>query len=411
MRRCKAVVVSLLLLGCMASLPAAGQGIVGAWSSQSGTSEGAYALILLGNGFYVHIENARASEAPHGFDGFERGTYTWNAANGAFSLVTLEDTNGDIGASGISGVAGVVANVSGDTLTVTIPGEGQAIMGKVKGPSPIVGAWAMGVASGGPTWNVVVFFPDGTYLLVEHGLADGGGMSGIEHGTYAWNAASGLLTTVRPPLADTNGTWGVSHLPNALTMVVSADGRTLNGTTGLETFALTRVGPAYVAPPPPVANTVVEYVHAGFGHYFITALADEINKLDAGVFAGWSRTGKGFAVFPLNAAGAANVCRFFSTSFAPKSSHFYTPFANECTTVKNNPDWTFEAEVFAMNVPALNGDCPAATVPLYRLYNNGQSGAPNHRYTTDTTVRSQMLTQGFVAEGYGDLGVIGCVPN
>jgi Repeat of unknown function (DUF5648) len=83
----------------------------------------------------------------------------------------------------------------------------------------------------------------------------------------------------------------------------------------------------------------------------------------------------------------------------------------QCTTVKANSDWQFEAEVFAMKVPAVNGDCPSGSIRLYRLYNNGQTGAPNHRYTTDEAERTQMIIQGFVAEGFGVLGVIGCVPT
>jgi hypothetical protein len=164
-------------------------------------------------------------------------------------------------------------------------------------------------------------------------------------------------------------------------------------------------------PPPISTQTVVEYYHASFGHYFITAASSEISALDAGAFAGWARTGQTFKVFPLNAGGASNVCRFFSTSFAPKSSHFYTPFASECNTVKQNRDWQFEGEVLAMKAPDVSGNCPAGTVPLYRLYNNGRGGAPNHRYTTSTTIRGQMVSQGFIPEGYGVLGVIGCVPQ
>jgi len=62
-------------------------------------------------------------------------------------------------------------------------------------------------------------------------------------------------------------------------------------------------------------------------------------------------------------------------------------------------------------IPALDGTCVAGTVPVYRLYNNGQGAAPNHRYTTDVSVRTQMIGQGWVPEGYGALGVIMCAPQ
>jgi len=155
----------------------------------------------------------------------------------------------------------------------------------------------------------------------------------------------------------------------------------------------------------------IEYYHAQFDHYFVTANPDEVAKLDAGVFAGWTRTGQSFNVLPLDAQNAANMCRFFSVSFAPKSSHFYTPYADECAAVKLNPDWQFEAEVFAVFLPDANGGCPPGTLALYRLYNDGQGGAPNHRFTTNAAMRADMLARGWIAEGSGPLGVTACVPQ
>lgn len=64
-----------------------------------------------------------------------------------------------------------------------------------------------------------------------------------------------------------------------------------------------------------------------------------------------------------------------------------------------------------MALPDASGNCPAGTVPLYRTYNNGQTGAPNHRYTTSSTIRNQMVAQGSMPEGFGVMGVIGCVPR
>lgn len=161
----------------------------------------------------------------------------------------------------------------------------------------------------------------------------------------------------------------------------------------------------------PVAptTTVVEYHHTGFDHYFVTSFANEIAALDAGQFAGWVRTGQVFTVWSANVGNLPGVCRFFTTSFAPTSSHFYTPFGNECTDTRANPDWEFEAIAYYVQVPDLAGNCTAGTQPLYRLYNEGKSGAPNHRYTTSLVVRNQMLMQGWSPEGFG-LGVVSCLP-
>src|SRR5205807_5311527 len=137
---------------------------------------------------------------------------------------------------------------------------------------------------------------------------------------------------------------------------------------------------------------------AVFDHYFITRNPDEITKLDNGTFVGWARTGLSFNVYAAATGSAASVCRFFSTSFDPKSSHFYTPFPAECALVKGNRDWQFEGEgdqVFFIPVAAADGTCPGGTSPVYRLYNNGQGAAPNHRYTSAINVRDQMVAAGW----------------
>ena len=147
---------------------------------------------------------------------------------------------------------------------------------------------------------------------------------------------------------------------------------------------------------PGAATVAVEYFHAGFGHYFVTAQANEIAGIDAGVFAGFARTGESWGVWT-SGTGLADVCRFFTTFFAPKSSHFYTANGAECDLVKQNPVWQYEKLAFQVVLPGAGGACPVG-VPLYRLYNNGTTGAPNHRYTTSLAIRAQMLAQGYTAE-------------
>jgi len=165
-----------------------------------------------------------------------------------------------------------------------------------------------------------------------------------------------------------------------------------------------------IAPPPgPATADAIEFHHAAFDHYFITAIADEITKLDNGTFAGWARTGRQFKVYTATAPALAVVCRFFSTAFDPKSSHFYTALATECTSVKANPNWQFEGEVFFVGTPDAEGNCAGGTVPIYRLYNNGQGAAPNHRFATDLGLRDEMIVKGWIPEGSG-IGVTMCAP-
>jgi probable HAF family extracellular repeat protein len=167
--------------------------------------------------------------------------------------------------------------------------------------------------------------------------------------------------------------------------------------------------------PSPTASVVVkvaavEFHYPVFDHYFITAGPSEISALDGGTFPGWVRTGETFNVYSSPSVGSASVCRFFSTAFAPKSSHFYTPDAGECSIVKQNGGWLLEGDAMSASVPDQAGNCTAGTQPVYRLYNNGQGAAPNHRYTTSLATRAQMIVNGWIPEGYGPLGVIMCAP-
>jgi len=161
----------------------------------------------------------------------------------------------------------------------------------------------------------------------------------------------------------------------------------------------------------PATAMAIEYYHAAFDHYFVTAIAGEITKLDNGTFVGWARTGKQFKVYIGAGAGLSGVCRFFSTSFNPKSSHFYTASASECTVVKANTDWLFEDTVFFVPSPNADGSCAAGSVPVYRLYNNGQGAAPNHRFTVEMAVRNDMIqNKQWIPEGLG-IGVTMCAPQ
>jgi uncharacterized delta-60 repeat protein len=160
----------------------------------------------------------------------------------------------------------------------------------------------------------------------------------------------------------------------------------------------------------PGKDTAIEYYHVGFNHYFMTSIPAEVALLDAGAYNGFSRTGQLLPIYALNAPGTVPMCRFFSgAAFAPQSSHFLTPYAAECAIVKQNPGWIFEGNVMPVQLPDAAGACPQATPPLYRLYNNGQGGAPNHRYTTDLTIQNGMLTRGWIGEGAGSIGITACL--
>jgi len=167
----------------------------------------------------------------------------------------------------------------------------------------------------------------------------------------------------------------------------------------------------------PATLDVVEFYNAGLDHYFVSANPDEIAKLDNGTFKGWARTGKTFKAFPADSVALAGdlthaVCRYYGNPSAGLDSHFYSGAKDECDDVKRKfPDaWVFEsADVFQAIFPdRITGECPNGASPVYRLFN--QRADVNHRYTTDTALRSQMIGKGYVPEGYGPQGVALCSP-
>lgn len=70
-------------------------------------------LTFLEDGRYYHTEES--NRAPDGYDGMERGTYSWNSGTGALSRTVHVDTNGDIGLS--NPTPAFTATVSGNKLT------------------------------------------------------------------------------------------------------------------------------------------------------------------------------------------------------------------------------------------------------------------------------------------------------
>jgi carboxyl-terminal processing protease len=159
-------------------------------------------------------------------------------------------------------------------------------------------------------------------------------------------------------------------------------------------------------------QTAVEYYYSAWDFYFVTSFPAEIAALDGGAFGGaWKRTGQSFDVWTGPANGALPTCRFFSTAFAPKSAHFYTPYASECASLMAGQGWQFESIAFYLQLPDANGNCAPGTTILYRLYNNGLGGAPNHRFTTSTATFNQMQGAGWAFEGDGRTGAFACVPQ
>jgi hypothetical protein len=168
-------------------------------------------------------------------------------------------------------------------------------------------------------------------------------------------------------------------------------------------------------PAPAALVDAVEFYQTAQDHFFVTAYADEIAKLDGGEFTGWQRTGQSFKVLEPGsmAGGVPSVCRFYGIPAAGLDSHFYSASAAECAEVEQKfPGvWILEAaNVFRVFLPQPGtGACPAGSVPVYRSW-NGRADS-NHRYTTDLATQQAMIAKGYVAEGYGAVPVAMCSPT
>jgi hypothetical protein len=158
-------------------------------------------------------------------------------------------------------------------------------------------------------------------------------------------------------------------------------------------------------------RTVWDY---GWSSFFVTAAPEEIAALDAGALdtdygALWERTGLTFNVWTSPESLVVPTCRFFYPFWG--FDHLYTPYAAECAAVQAHADWHYQYEgiVFYLKLPDENGECPAGTTVLYRLY-LGVSAIPNpfpiHRLTTNPAIED-----GFVLEGDARTFAFACVPS
>ena len=275
-------------------------------------------------------------------------------------------------------------------------------------PSIVYAAYASGQAGksgvlksidGGETWIAAQNgLPDTIFVnaLAIDPSARARIYAATQQGVFRSTDAAASWTSINSGLTSLN-VWSIS---------IDRTGSILRAATAAGLFEY------QVFEPSPLGRVpVIEYSYAAFDHYFITSNPDEIRKLDSEGPTGWVRTGFQFNAYAAPKENSAPVCRFFSAAFAPKSSHFYTPFAAECAIRQADPAWTLEStDAFDIAAPAADGSCAAGLTPVYRLYNNGQGEAPNHRYTTDLTVRAQMIAQGWVPEGLGPNAVEMCSP-
>ena len=168
-------------------------------------------------------------------------------------------------------------------------------------------------------------------------------------------------------------------------------------------------------PPPFVEGEVVEYfsfqpdVPGGFSVRFGYAANTEEQKVfDAS--AAWIRSGQSF-----KSGGYVSVCSVATAAALDASTRIYSASAKECATLAALPVFPFAGTPIRASrpipaaTPGAVSTCPEATVPLYRLFNDGFGAGKgfSHRFLTSNAVRQRMIRQA----NWIDEGVAMCVPQ
>jgi hypothetical protein len=248
---------------------------------------------------------------------------------------------------------------------------------------PAHGDWTLTTMLAPRQEHTATLMPDGS-VLVAGGYPSFASVERFDPDTASW--------TIAPSL-------NAGRSEHTATLLLDGSVLVAGGTVGQPDSEL------YVSQPGPPSSIVpaIEYYNAAFDDYFITSAPDEIASIDRFLSSDWRRTGKSFLVWSEALAGLSPVCRLFSgQTFAPKSTHFYTAYAEECAALQApGSGWEVEGEVFALQLPqgaAGQRACPPGTAALYRLYNNLEGGVAKHRYTNEPAVVDDLRTHGWLVE-------------
>lgn len=316
--------------------------------------------------------------------------------DGRLRLIDLANLSGQGGAGHVGGEVGAVIDVP--------HGGGNVLPQPAVWVNPVDGSTWVFVASGfGLSALKVALGAGGVPALATQWQTGAGGSSPIVANNVLYYASTNRLSALDPVsgsvLWSTNQIGGI-HWQSPL--VANGAVYIADESAHLSAFAV---------PAGPVNTAVVEFYDAALDHYFMSALTNEIQALDNGMFPGWVRTGQSFSPAMQSTPGASPVCRFYLPP-GYGDSHFYSGSPDECGAVlAKYPFFFYESPaLFYILLPdPATGACPAGTDPVYRIWD--QRADTNHRYTTSRATRDQMVAAGWLPEGYGPDAVIMCAPH
>jgi hypothetical protein len=155
---------------------------------------------------------------------------------------------------------------------------------------------------------------------------------------------------------------------------------------------------------------VVEFYNAQRNRYQLGDSPAAIAAFDDGTNPGWVRTGQGFKAYAVGGSDGRGfaVIRFASLPPTGLDAYFWTASSRESTAVLRDETWQFQVSPFAMPYPdTLTGECPDGTTPVYRVF-DPRTG--DHRWTAERALQVELIREGWIAEGHGDVGVVMCAP-
>ena len=152
-----------------------------------------------------------------------------------------------------------------------------------------------------------------------------------------------------------------------------------------------------------------EFFNAPFDYYFITSRDNEKAILDG--TSGWTRTGKFFSVYRQQVADSQAIHRFYFDQVAAnktRGSHFYTLSNGDVELLHSlnlgnsqSPGKPFDEGVDSYATLPTAGSCASGFDPVYRLFRGSTRfpDNPNHRFTADQTIYSDLVSKGWDGEG------------
>ncbi len=229
---------------CNTASPGGPSSIVGSWyfgDTSNPNNNNLVVATFFSDGTYTLADDGDSITDPSGTDGMERGTYTWDATTGAFTVTPTVDTDGQWGFS--NPPSNMCVQVTGDALSFTTSSVNESVvLTRVADVADsIVGSWYLGNTNAPNDLLVFTFFSDGTYTLADDNdpAVDPNGQDGMERGAYTWNSTTGAFTSITT--VNTDGQWGISS-PGCDNVQVSGNALGLScGADG--TFTFTRVTP------------------------------------------------------------------------------------------------------------------------------------------------------------------------